>query len=62
MKRPCKECLFSYEDHEPYRCMEISHIFCPDQDLSEGPAEIFSCYIPCDNLQYLEYLDKKGTE
>jgi hypothetical protein len=57
-KRPCDICLFSYEEHKPWKEIEEPHLFCPDQNLSEGPAEVFYCYVPCGNLRYLEYLDK----
>jgi hypothetical protein len=57
MERPCSICLFSFEEHKPF--MQEKHLFCPDQDLSEGPAEAFYCYVPCGNLQFLEHLDKR---
>ena len=59
-KRPCGICLFEYEAHKVY--MDIEHLFCPDQDLMEGPAEAFYCYVPCGNLEYLEYLEKKRRD
>jgi hypothetical protein len=61
-ERPCDICLHSFEEHAPWKELEEPHIFCPDQDLREGPVEAFYCYVPCGNLAYLEYLsDKKGT-
>ena len=57
MARPCEICLHSYEEHKIY--LDMGNTFCPDQDLSEGPVEVFYCYVPCNNLQYLEYLEKK---
>jgi len=40
----------------------MGNIFCPDQDILEGPAEAFYCYVPCGNLRYLEWLDKQRKE
>jgi hypothetical protein len=65
MERPCGICFFSFEEHKPYLdryerpYVGMEHLFCPDQDLSEGPAEAFYCYVPCGNLLYLEYLSKR---
>jgi hypothetical protein len=58
--RPCGTCHFTYEEHKVY--MDMGNIFCPDQDLMDGPAEAFDCYKPCGNLQYLEWLDKQRKE
>lgn len=54
--RPCGICLFSYEEHKIYRDMD--YICCPNQDLMQGPADAFYYYVPCGNLEYLEWLDK----
>lgn len=59
-KRPCGSCLYPYEEHKVYK--DMGNIFCPDQNLVEGPVEVFDCYKPCNNLQYLEYLDKQRRE
>lgn len=56
-KRPCNLCLLSFEDHKVH--MDLGHIFCPNQNLVEGPVEMFDCYEPCGNLKYLEWLEKQ---
>lgn len=56
MKRPCKFCSKMKEEHEDWH--EEINFFCPGQ--MDLPPEIMDYYEPCDNLRYLEYLDKKG--
>jgi hypothetical protein len=56
-KRPCKRCSKEFVEHLPY--FEFRYFFCPGQH--DEPPEVMDYYIPCENLQYLEYLsDKKG--
>jgi hypothetical protein len=57
MLRPCGICHFEYLEHKIYK--DLGNIFCPDQDFMEGPVEAFDCYIPCDNLEFLEWLHKQ---
>lgn len=52
--RPCKWCLKDFEEHE-YYTMDIR--FCLGQ--VEDAAETLDYYIPCTNLEYLEYRYEK---
>jgi len=56
--RPCELCSFNFVEHKAHK--DLGHVFCPDQDLSDGPMEAFDCFSPMDNnLQYLEFLEQK---